>query len=170
MGGGKHYEIERKYLISMPDVAQLQAQAGCQMWEIEQVYLISEPGQTRRVRRVSEGGETRWYKTFKTRVSAMTAQEDEGMISGEEYAEFLAQADPELTPIVKTRYRIPFGGQVLEFDIYPFWTDRAVLEIELDSEEEAPRIPEWVRVIREVTSDFRYKNVRLAAEVPMDEI
>ena len=92
------------------------------------------------------------------------------MISGEEYAEFLVQADPELTPIVKTRYRIPFGGQVLEFDIYPFWTDRAVLEIELDSEEEAPRIPEWVRVIREVTSDFRYKNVRLAAEVPMDEI
>ena len=45
-----------------------------------------------------------------------------------------------------------------------------MLEIELESEEEAAMIPEWVRVIREVTSDFRYKNVSLAARVPMDEI
>lgn len=170
MSGGKHYEIERKYLIAMPDADWLQAQAGCQMWEIEQVYLTAEPGQTRRVRRVTEAGETRWYKTFKTRVSAMTAQEDEGLISGDEYAAFLKQADPALKPIVKTRYRVPFGGQVLEFDVYPFWTDRAVMEIELASEEEAPCIPQWVHVIKEVTADFRYKNVSLAAEVPMDGI
>lgn len=170
MGTGKHYEIERKYLIAMPDAEMLKHCEGCGVWEIEQVYLTAQPGQTRRVRRVTEGGETRWYKTFKTRLSDMTAQEDEGQISGEEYAQFLAQANPDLKPILKTRYRVPHEGQVLEFDLYPFWTDRAVLEIELESESEPPMIPDWVHVIREVTSDFRYKNVSLAANVPMDEI
>lgn len=165
-----HYEIERKYLIAMPDEDFLKARPGCETWEIEQVYLTAQPGETRRVRRVLERGETRYYRTFKVRVSALTAEENEGLISREEYEGYLEEADPALRPILKTRFRVPYEGQVLEFDVYPFWQDRAVLEIELESEEEKACIPDWVKVIREVTDDFRYKNVRLAAEVPMDEL
>lgn len=170
MGEGKHYEIERKYLIAMPDVQMLLNQPGCAVWEIEQVYLTARPGETRRVRKVVEAGESRWYKTFKRRVNDLRAEEDEGRISEAEYEGFLLEADASLQPIRKVRYRVPHEGQVLEFDLYPFWKDRAVLEIELESEEEPSQIPDWVKVIRDVTSDVRYKNVRLAAEVPMDEI
>lgn len=167
---GKHYEIERKYLIAMPDAAFLAAQPGCEVWEIEQIYLTARPGETRRVRRVTEGGATRCYKTFKVRINSLTAAENEGLISRGEYEAFLQEAAPGLRPILKTRYRVPYAGQVLEFDLYPFWQDRAVMEIELESEAQAAVIPDWVKVVREVTGDFRYKNVRLAAEVPMDEI
>ena len=45
-----------------------------------------------------------------------------------------------------------------------------ILEIELDSEAEAARVPDWVEVICDVTADPRYKNVRLAAQVPFDDI
>ena len=100
----------------------------------------------------------------------MTADEDEGLISREEYEAYCAERNPELNTILKTRWRIPYAGQVLEFDVYPFWTDRAVLEIELDSEDQQPVIPEWVRVIKDVTADFRYKNAALARQIPMDEI
>ncbi len=59
---------------------------------------------------------------------------------------------------------------MLEFDIYPFWQERAILEIELESEDQQTIIPDWVHVIRDVTFDYRYKNVQLAAQVPMDTI
>lgn len=170
MAEGKHYEIERKYLIAMPDTVALAARPGCAVWEIEQVYLISGKGITRRIRRVVENGEVRWYKTFKRRVTALTAEEDEGRISREEYEGYLAEANPLLRPVVKMRYRAPYEGQLLEFDIYPFWTDRAVMEIELEREDQPVHIPDWVRVLKEVTDDVRYKNYALARSVPMDEI
>lgn len=170
MSEGKHFEIERKYLIAMPDTAMLAEKPGCAVWEIEQIYLIGGKGVTRRIRRVVENGETRWYKTFKRRVSAVTAEEDEGQISQQEYDDFRIEANPLLKPVVKTRYRVPYEGQLLEFDVYPFWTDRAVMEIELESEDAPVYIPEWVRVLKEVTDDVRYKNYALAQSVPMDEI
>ena len=170
MHQGNHCEIERKYLIVMPDADFLRARPGCAVWEIEQIYLTAQPGTTRRVRRVTEAGETRFYKTFKRRRTALTAEEDEGQISAEAYEAYLLESDPALKPILKTRYRIPFEGQTLEFDLYPFWTDRAVLEIELEREDQPVRIPEWVRVLKEVTADYRYKNVSLARETPMDAL
>lgn len=165
-----HHEIEMKYLIAMPDETELADMEGCSIWEIEQIYLTAEPGTTRRVRRVLEGDEARYYKTFKRRISALTAQEEEGLISREEYETYCTERNLQLNVIVKKRYRIPYADQVLEFDIYPFWKDRAVLEIELESEQQQTVIPEWVSVIRDVTADFRYKNVALANEIPMDAI
>lgn len=165
-----HCEIELKYLIAMPDVAWLRAQPGCEIWEIEQIYLTAQPGTTRRIRSVVENGETRYYKTFKRRISALTAEEDEGLISREEYEAYRMEADPAKNVISKVRYRVPFEGQVLEFDVYPFWTDRAVMEIELESEAQQPKIPGWVKALKDVTADFRYKNVALAEAIPMDEI
>lgn len=165
-----HCEIEKKYLIAMPDEAFLRSFEGCEVWDIEQIYLTSAPETTRRIRRVIENGEARYYKTFKRKISAMAAEEDEGLISREEYEAYRAERSPELKPILKTRCRVPYAGQTLEFDLYPFWTDRAVLEIELEREDQPTFIPEWVSVLKDVTEDYRYKNAALAREIPMDEI
>ncbi len=53
-------EIERKYLIAPIERAWLESREGCAVWEIEQIYLTAEPGQTRRIRRVDEDGQTRY--------------------------------------------------------------------------------------------------------------
>lgn len=168
MTAGKHLEIEKKYMIAMPDTAFLRTLPGCEQWEIEQIYLIAPKGETRRIRRVHQNGETRWYKTFKRRVSNMSCEEDEGMIAQEEYECYRREADPQCRPIEKVRYRVPYQGQTLEFDVYPFWNDRAVLEIELESETQQPHIPEWVQVLADLTGNFRYSNYSLAKEIPMD--
>ena len=170
MSEGKHCEIERKYLIAMPDPDFLKSQPGCAIWEIEQIYLTALPGETRRIRRVSEAGETLFYKTFKRRLTALTAEEQEGQISQADYEAYRNEADPDRRPILKTRFRIPYQNQILEIDLYPFWTDRAVLEIELDSEAQPTRIPTWLHVLKEVTADHRYKNVSLAQTVPNDPL
>ncbi|MBQ6373453.1 MAG: hypothetical protein IJJ45_03100 [Clostridia bacterium] len=171
MTSGKHCEIERKYLIRYPDTRLLSEQPGCEIWDIVQTYLTDgEGGQTRRVRQVTTGGRVTYHRTFKRRLSALSAEEDEGRIDLATYAAYVLQRDTSRTPIVKTRYRVPYHGHVLEFDIYPFWCDRAIMEIELQSEDETPDIPEWVGIIRDVTSEKAYKNRQLAKRVPMEEI
>ena len=171
MAEGTHREIEFKYLIRRPEEATLEGLPGCEVWQIEQTYLTEGEGdETRRVRKVVSGDATRYFRTFKRFIDRMSSAEDEAEIDRDAYEALLDERDPESTPILKTRYRVPYGGHVLEFDIYPFWSDRAVLEIELEREDEVPAIPEWVRIIRDVTGEPAYKNRMLARHVPMDEI
>ena len=168
---GKHFEIERKYLIRYPDIPTLLAQKGVEQWEITQIYLtVSGPNETRRIRQVVSGGEIRYYKTFKTHLSSLVNMEDEGEIDQMEYIRLCKEMQPGCKPLGKTRYRIPYQGHVLEFDIYPFWTDRAIMEIELDSENEGAAIPEYVHIIRDVSHDIAYKNRQLAERVVYEEI
>jgi CYTH domain-containing protein len=171
MSTGKHCEIERKYLIRYPDIETLKAQKGVEQWEIVQIYLTtSGPGETRRIRQVVSDGQIRYYKAFKRHLSSVKNEEDEGEIDQMEYIRLSREQEPACKPLGKTRYRIPYAGHVLEFDIYPFWTDRAILEIELESENEGAAIPEYVQIIRDVSDDLAYKNRSLAENVIYEEI
>lgn len=164
-------EIERKFLIRMPDEECLSSMPGCVKWEIVQTYLKMGPnGETRRVRRIFTDGKEQFIHTQKRRISALSSEENEHEISAEEYAELLKQADPDRIPVDKVRYRIPYMDQLLEIDIYSFWQDRATLEIELESEEQALHLPGWIDVVRDVSDDFAYKNSMLAHHVPMEPI
>lgn len=171
MGTGNHCEIERKYLIRTPDTEKLREMPGCEIWEITQIYLMDgENGQTRRVRKLRVNGEWKYFRTFKQRLSNLSCVEDEGEITAEDYERYCRERDDRRLPILKTRYRVPYRGHVLEFDVYPFWTDRAVLEIELESETEEADIPGDVEIIRDVTGEKAYKNKQLALRVPMEDI
>ncbi|MBQ3063955.1 MAG: hypothetical protein IJC99_04055 [Clostridia bacterium] len=163
-------ETERKYLIKMPDVSALARLPDCRILSMEQTYLSAEQGETHRVRLVREGASVTYIETTKVRVNALSAVEREKEISAARYGELLALADPTRHTVIKTRYRVPVGAREAEIDVYPFWQDRAVLEIELADERETVFLPDFVTVLREVTTDFRYKNVNLAKSVPNDEI
>ena len=91
-----------------------------------------------------------------------TREEIEETITPAQYSALLAQADPARRPIEKTRYVLPHEGHVIEVDVYPFFADCAIAEVELCSQEEAFSLPACLRVIREVTNDPAYKNAALA--------
>lgn len=74
----------------------------------------------------------------------------------------LMQADTTRRQIRKTRYCLAYKNQYFEIDVYPFWTDRAIAEIELSDENAAILFPKKIKVIREVTDDDSYKNASLA--------
>ncbi len=162
-------EHERKFLIRYPDVEKLLSVEGTVVWKIVQTYLSAEKGVTKRVRMVDEEGKKRYILTEKRRISAESAYEDEREITREEYTELLLTALPDCVPICKTRYRIPHSEYTAEIDVYPFWSDRAILEIE-HSEGAEITLPAFVELIREVTADPRYRNAALASEVPREEI
>ena len=103
-----------------------------------------------------------YYRTSKRRINALTRIEVEEQLGREEYLDLLREADQSKTPIKKTRYCIPYDGHVIEIDIYPFWTDKAIAEIELERENEAYSLPEQIHVIADVSGDERYSNYSLA--------
>ena len=162
------YEIERKFLIRYPDLDWLNTSA--EPSEITQTYLLSEPGTTARVRRRVGAAGCVYTHTVKRKLSDLRRLEEEREIGAEEYEQLLQQADPERNVIYKTRYCLPYAGQMLEIDVFPFWQDRAYLEIELQEEAQPVEIPPQLRVIRELTDDPRYTNAALAFEIPQEAI
>lgn len=156
------YEIRRRFLIDRPDISMLEKMPGCHRVEIEQVYLRSNPDEEIRLRRRrSESGEV--YYLTRTRVSGGRRRlEAEGRLSEREYQQFLANADPDRNPIRKVRYCLTWEKQYYEIDLYPFWADRALLEVSLRYEKENVKIPEILRVQREVTGDADYEISSLA--------
>ena len=163
--GAGHFEIERKFLIRYPDIPWLESLAGCQRINIVQTYLASEDGEVR-VRRWETDGGVLYYETAKRKISEIKRAEVEREITEDEYCALLTHADPQKHPVEKTRYRLPYAGRFLEIDVYPFWQDRAILEAELEDDNEDIRLPEVIHVIREVTADPCYKNASLAQHVP----
>lgn len=161
-------EIERKYLIETPKRDSLAARCS-HVYAMEQTYLRGKAGVTRRVRKRSENGATAYFYTEKEPVSDCTAVEREREISPAAYEALLKERDPALRTIVKTRYCLPWENHLFEIDLYPFWTEMAVMEVELKEENEAVAFPPEIRIRREVTGDRRFKNVSLARDVPEEK-
>jgi CYTH domain-containing protein len=99
----------------------------------------------------------------------MKRVETERRIKQSEYITLLMNADTKLKQIRKTRYCLSFSNQYLEIDIYPFWQDYAVLEMELSDENQQITFPDFIEVIREVTDDLRYTNRALAESIPEEK-
>ena len=163
-------EIERKYLIRMPDRALLDRLAVRRDY-IRQTYLIPEdPETTERVRLRGCGEEAEYTHTVKRRITDLTREEREETVSPRRYRALLDRADPALRVIEKTRWCIPLGDLTLEVDGFPFWSDRAFLEVELPGAETVPDLPDWVEVLREVTEDPRYTNRALVEALPLEPL
>lgn len=83
-------------------------------------------------------------------------------MSQEDYLKLLMEADTTKRQIRKTRYCLTYKNQYFEIDVYPFWKDKAIAEIELRDEGAAIVFPKQIKVIREVTDDDAFKNASLA--------
>ena len=159
---GNNFEIERKFLIEYPDTRQLETHDGSSVCEIVQTYLTAPEGEERRVRQRKEKGKVTYFKTLKKQISDVKRIEEEYEITAKEYEKLLEQADTQKRPIEKTRYSLSYPKKVLEIDIYPFWSDKAIVEVELEDEDEEIDFPDFLKVIKEVTNDRNYKNSELA--------
>ena len=163
LGEPEPMEIERKFLIEYPDLKWLESTPSCRKVDIIQTYLSAREGDEVRVRQRGENGSYVYFKTLKRRVSETTRIEVEQRLSQDEYLRLLMEADPARRPIRKTRYCLTYDSQYFEIDVYPFWQDKAIMELELTDEKQEICFPKKLKVIREVTDDESYSNARLAS-------
>lgn len=162
LGEPEPYEIERKFLIEYPDINWLESNPSCQRIEIIQTYLNSKAGEEVRVRQRGMDGNYIYFQTIKKKVSDVKRVEIEKRLSQAEYLRLLMEADTTKRQIRKTRYCLTFESRYFEIDVYPFWNDKAIAEIELSNENEEIVFPNEIKVIKEVTDDESYKNASLA--------
>ena len=150
-------EIERKWLIKVEDIPFDLSKA--EKYEIEQTYLNFSP--EIRVRNINNN---EYILTIKsdTSIKGLVREENEYIITEEEYNSLLTKK--EGNTITKTRYRFKDEKETeMEIDIFSGDLEGlAYLEIEFINVEDANeyKTPDWV--VKDVTTDFNYKNGYLA--------
>ena len=160
VGEPEPMDRKRKYLVRMPDVSALVERYNAAAFDMEQTYLVmTNPTIERRIRKQKNGSEHLYFYTEKHFHPDNTKWDTERPISEKEYSRYQLEADPELRPVHKVKYRFNGNRQRYELDVYPFSADKAILFCYSDDECE---IPPEIEVIREVTGDKVFKNRHLA--------
>jgi adenylate cyclase len=143
-------EIERKFLV---DLARLGRLAGGEV--LQQGYVATAGLTAVRVRLVAN----RAWLTLKGEPRGTARSEFEYEIPMQDAREILAEFCGAV--IAKTRYRRDYQGHTWEIDVFDGSNAGLVIaEVELDTETDAPALPDWVT--EEVTGDPRYYNANLA--------
>jgi CYTH domain-containing protein len=127
--------------------------------------LLAKSGE-RRLRRVTTEiiGEfdyiCKFFYTEKHPLSqdGLVREENEVSITYREYLKLMQEADSTLHKINKTRYTFYIDEQAYELDIYDFDTNYAILEIEMPTENTPYKWPDSLVLVKDVTSDKRFKN------------
>ena len=163
----KPLEIEYKFLIEMPCLKALEAQPGFKAKKLCQMYLelpenSTEFGRRCRIRSIEEKGKITYIKTFKKDVTGITRIEVEEEISEAEFERLSKFLSEGTAPVEKNRYTFLYDGYTCEVDVFPFWKDKAFLEIEVESENVKPPVPPFINVIKDVSTDKMYRNSVLA--------
>lgn len=162
LGEPEPLEIERKFLIEYPDLNEIKKIKACRRVPIMQAYLTTPQNGNFRIRKRGEGDRAVYIKTVKIKINDIKHIEIENYISEKEFCENLAHKEYVTGVISKDRYCIVYNNTYYELDIYPFWNDKATLEIELLSEKQNYQLPPFVKLIREVSFEPEYRNFALA--------
>ena len=165
-------EIERKFLVKLPqswaDFAELMDDV-IDVKRIWQTYLTPKNGEpAARIRKTVEGfkNETKTVYHFNQKTPTKDTgvhQEKEHTITEKQYQDYLKQADPNKCEVSKTRFVFKYHDQIFELDLFRgHLKGLAILEIELNDKDDIVEIPEFLKVIKEITSEKKFNNFNLA--------
>ncbi len=144
-------EIERKYLVDHSKWEKLNKTPG-ELYR--QGYLLTDPRKTIRVRLTP----AKAYLTIKGITTGASRDEYEYEIPVQDAKELLDKLS--LSELSKTRYTIGHKGNTWEVDEFSGDNNGLIVaEIELESEDQAYEIPDWIG--KEVTGEEKYYNSNL---------
>lgn len=144
-------EIERKFLVNKELWNECEKPAG---EFYRQGYLLTDPSKTIRVRQTSDKG----FLTIKGISVGASRSEFEYEIPFDEAKELLDQFS--VSELSKIRYKILFEEKLWEVDEFLGENEGLmVAEIELKSENEKFKLPDWIG--KEVTGEDQYYNSNL---------
>ncbi len=144
-------EIERKFLVKNDSFKK----ESIRVLKITQGYIMRADKGIVRVRTIDEQG----YITIKTKNKGNTRLEWEYTIPYKDAADML-ELLCEGAVIVKSRYIVPFEGHTWEVDEFSSPRKMVVAEVELESENEYVKLPDFIG--EEVSGNPAYYNSNLS--------
>jgi len=169
MDSSVNVEIERKFIIESPSAEELSKLIGHTESRILQIYLDSEAGETRRIRKREYPDRTVFFETRKIRIDGMSATEIEREISADEFLRLEGHIKSGTAPVKKIRHTFPYSGHTFEIDVYPEWKRSCIMEVELRKRDEKVDFPPFIKIIREVTGDKTYSNAQMSRKFPCED-
>ena len=161
-------EIERKFIIEKPSF-DLMSACHAESTSIVQIYLKAPEGVTRRIRKRTYKDGIRYFETVKKRIDKISSYEDECEISESDFLEKSKEIKEGTRPLLKDRITFECFGKIIEIDVYPEWEKSAIMEIELDTRDEEIKLPDFIKIIKEVTGNYLYSNAKMAERFPEEE-
>ncbi len=161
-------EIEKKFVIKMPDIHFLRGLPEYSESDIIQVYLKSPKGVTRRIRKRTFGKISVYTKTEKRRIDGMSAVEREEEIDSALFDELMNEKRENSHPVIKRRITFSFRDRLFEVDVYPEWEKSCIMEVELPSRDVTVEMPPFIELVRDVTGDGAYSNSAMSNSFPKE--
>lgn len=153
---------QKKFLVTDVSFDELLYYAGSGIVTITQDYLTSNNEfEEYRVRKMSQGESSSYhYSAIKKHENGKREIISEANISEENYEKSLLLKNENLATINKTRYSFVYANQYYKLDV--FEDGLMVLEVNLTVENPTVTLPEFVRVVEDVTNDPNYTNINIA--------
>ena len=155
-------EVYKKFLIKYPNIEMLESIPNCKKIDIYQKYIKITPNEEVRIRQRGIDGSYVYSRTVKRKTADNSMIEIEKRISKGEFIDLFAEHSETDLVVKKDRYCFVYHNQYYEIDIYPFWDDKAILEMEFRDNYHEIEIPPFIEVLSEVTTDEFYQNQKLA--------
>ena len=157
-------EIERKFLLRAFPPRTTLVSFGVEVLEIEQYYLQVAAGVEERIRATSTAQGTEYAHTFLRAQRTGVREIQERRIGRVEYERLRNSADPSRGPVLKSRWKFPFEGHLLELDEIRSPSSRAciLLEVQISDEREEIILPTFLEMEREVTGEHGYSNADIS--------
>ena len=163
LGDEKPVEKFYKYLVEVNEdvLNKIKAEQNYSNVHIEQYYLTSTNGVERRIRkRVRNGNELYSYSEAKI-LSTNERIKSDKILSSRQYFDYIYEIDRNLKPINKERYSFINNDLFYKLDVFDFDTTKGMLSVQV-AENDCVELPDYFKVIKDVTNDVNYKNYYLA--------
>lgn len=150
----------RRFLVKMPSQEFLASIPKNKRIEVVQTYLtVTNNVSEIRLRERGVGGARYYYQTMKRKNEKGESIEIEKRLSVEEYQELLWCEDTSRPKVRKTRYVIETQSCFFDLDVYPYWEDKAILEVSLGPQSgPISAFPKEIEIIQEITDDKDFDN------------
>jgi len=153
-----------KYLIEVDDtiLERFKNEANYSTSHIVQHYLKSDNGNERRIRRRERDSDTMYSYSEANYLSSNERIKKDRILTEKQYNDYLNQIDTDLNVLDKMRYSFINDGMFYKLDVFDFDQSKGVLAVDVPLDGSDVKIPDYIRVIKDVTDDLNYKNYYLA--------
>lgn len=153
-----------KYLIEVNDnvVSEMSKEHNYLVSHIVQNYLSSTSGIERRIRK-RERQDSILYSYSEARyLSTHERVKSDRVLSERQYYDYLNEIDKTLYTIDKERYSFINKDNFYKLDVFSFDKNKGILSVQVKDGDKQIEIPDYIKVIKDVTDDVNYKNYYLA--------
>ncbi|MDO4197582.1 MAG: AAA family ATPase [Erysipelotrichaceae bacterium] len=162
--GEENTEIYNKYLIEVNDevIKEMSRKQNFVHSHIIQHYLDSKVNTERRIRQRERNGSIMYTYSEARYLSTNERIKVDRVLSERQYFDYMGEVDDKLNVIDKQRYSFIENSHFYKLDVFNFDTSKGILSVQIPLNETDIELPDFVKIIKDVSDDQNYKNYYLA--------